>query len=239
MRLDVYLTSIEGVESRAKAQNMIDLGKVIVDGKIASKAGMEITDTKAVEIVSNLDYSTMGGYKLEKAIEDFQIDFKGLKAVDIGASNGGFTDCMLRNNVDIVYAVDVGACALSDVLRCDKRVIVRDKVNAKDLTVEQIEGLADIMVIDVSFISLTHILANMATLLKTGGKIVALVKPQFEVGKKFLSKKGLVLDCKVREKAVLNVIDYADKCGLKLLCRTTAPIREKKNVEYLIYLEKR
>lgn len=238
MRLDVYLTVNKGIESRAKAQNMIKLGKVTVDGKPATKVGMEISDSKNVEILSELDYSSMGGYKLEKAIQDFKIDFQGLKAIDIGASNGGFTDCMLRNGVQYVYAVDVGECAFSEVLRNDPRVVIRDRINAKELTVKDVDGYADIIVIDVSFISLTYILANMASLLTPNGRIVALVKPQFEAGQKHLNKKGIVLDEKVREKVLAKVIAFAEECGLKLIAKTTAPIREKKNIEYLIYLQK-
>lgn len=237
MRLDQYLVNNLGIENRSKAGNMIKLGKVTVNGITAVKCGQDIS-TQEVKINSLMDFESMGGYKLDKAIKEFGISVSGLKAVDIGASNGGFTDCLLRNGVAEVYAVDVGECAFGEKLRFDRRVKIRDKQNARDLTLVDINGEADLIVIDVSFISLKYILENMYKLLKFNGEIIALVKPQFEVGKKYLSKKGIVNDIAARENALKNVTDYAISVGLTPIGLTTAPIREKKNIEYLLRLRK-
>lgn len=238
MRLDVYLTEKMGIETRSKSQNLIRLGRVKVNGVIADKAGMEVAN-KAVEIVSAMEYASMGGYKLAKAVEEFGITFDGLTVIDVGASNGGFTSVMLGLGCGKIYALDVGECALPDEIKKDKRVVIKDRTNARDLNIDTIDGVkADAAVIDVSFISLKLILYNVAQVIKESGFIVALIKPQFEVGKQFLSKKGIVTDCKIRQSAIDEVIEYAAKCCLSIEGITEAPIYPDKNIEYLVLLRK-
>lgn len=238
MRLDVYLTEIMGIETRSKSQNLIKLGRVKVNGAIADKAGMEVGN-KVVEIVSAMEYASMGGYKLAKAVEAFGLKFDGLTAIDVGASNGGFTSVMLGLGCAKIYALDVGECALPDEIKTDKRVVIKDRTNARDLNIDTIEGVkADAAVIDVSFISLKLILFNIAQVIKENGFIVALIKPQFEVGKQFLSKKGIVTDKKIRQKAIDEIVEYAKKCSLSNEGITEAPIYPDKNIEYLVLLRK-
>lgn len=238
MRLDVYLTEILGIETRSKAQNLIKLGRVLINSKVADKAGVDV-NAKTVELLSVMEYASMGGYKLAKAADDFGLVFKDLTVADIGASNGGFTSVLLQKDCAKVYAVDVGECAFPPQLRNDSRVAVRDRTNARELKIEVFDGeKVDAAVIDVSFISLKSVLQSVADCVKTGGFIVALIKPQFEVGKKYLSKKGIVTDAKAREKAVNDVLAFAAEIGLNNDSVTTAPVYADKNTEYLVLLRK-
>lgn len=238
MRLDLYLTEMLGIETRSKAQNLIKLGRVLVNGEVADKAGVDVNN-KSVELLSVMEYASMGGYKLAKAANEFGIVFKGLTVADIGASNGGFTSVLLQRDCAKVYAVDVGECALPSEIRNDMRVIVRDRTNARELKIDVFDGESvDAAVIDVSFISLKTVLQSVAYCVKNGGFIVALIKPQFEVGKKYLSKKGIVTDVKAREKAVNDVLAFAEDIGLNSAAITTAPIYADKNTEYLVLLRK-
>lgn len=236
MRLDKYLVSELGVETRSKALNLIKMGRVKVNGQVADKAGLEIGN-KVVELLSQMEYPSMGAYKLIKALDEFNISVDGAVACDIGASNGGFTAVLLERGASRVYAVDVGECALPQELITDK-VIVKDKTNARSLTDETLGEKVDFVTADVSFISLSTILDNVSAVLKIGGQAILLVKPQFEVGAKFLNKKGIVKDAKARENALKNVISVAENNGLKAVTYTTAPIYENKNIEYLLYLKK-
>lgn len=236
MRLDNYLVSELGVETRSKALNLIKMGRVKVNGQVADKAGLEVGN-KPVELLSQMEYPSMGAYKLIKALDEFKISVTGAIACDIGASNGGFTAVLLERGVNKVYAVDVGECALPQELITDK-VIVKDKTNARSLTDETLGEKVDFVTADVSFISLSTILDNVSAVLKIGGQAILLVKPQFEVGAKFLNKKGIVKDAKARENALKNVISVAENNGLKAVTYTTAPIYENKNIEYLLYLKK-
>lgn len=237
MRLDMYLTQHMGVETRSKAANLIKMGRVKINGVLASKCGIDIT-TQIVELSSDMEYVSMGGYKLAKALDEFGIDVSDKKCVDIGASNGGFTQCLLDRGASVVYAVDVGECALPKPLRDDSRVKVRERLNAREISLSDTEGRVDLAVIDVSFISLKLILPAVYGILDSGAQIIALVKPQFEVGKAHLSKKGIVISSKVREDALESVIETAKSINLTCLGRTTAPEREGKNIEYLIRLVK-
>ncbi len=160
MRLDCYLYVNGSVDSRNKAQQLIKLGRISVNGKVETKPSREVNGGDSVNILKELDFASMGGYKLDKALNDFSLDICGDVAIDIGASNGGFTSCMLGRGVKKVYAVDVGECVFSKELLSDLRVIVRDKLNARDVKVDDIGERADFISIDVSFISLTLILKN-------------------------------------------------------------------------------
>ncbi|MBO4535305.1 MAG: TlyA family RNA methyltransferase, partial [Clostridia bacterium] len=186
-----------------------------------------------------IGFASLGGLKLEEAITRLSVPVEGV-AVDIGASNGGFTDCLLRHGAERVYAVDVGECALPTELRADPRVVVMDDTNARDLKVKDFPSPMDTAVCDVSFISLTLILPVIADLLKEGGHAVVLVKPQFEVGKQGLTKSGVVKDERTRLKALAKVKSCAESLGLKVHGECPVPkLFEDKNVEYLLHLVKR
>lgn len=238
MRLDNYLVSELGVETRSKALNLIKMGRVKVNGLIADKAGLEVGN-KSVELLQKMEYPSMGAYKLIKAIDEFNVSVKGVIACDIGASNGGFSAVLLERGVEKVYAVDVGECALPQELVDDSRVVIKDRTNARTLTAETLGEVVDFVTADVSFISLTSILQNISSILKVGGQAIILVKPQFEVGAKHLNKKGIVKDNKARENALKVVIESAKSYGLITLSYTTAPIYENKNIEYLLNLTKK
>lgn len=236
MRLDIYLVSELGVETRSKALNLIKMGRVKVNGQVANKAGLDVGN-KVVELLSQMEYPSMGAYKLIKALDEFNISVDCAVACDIGASNGGFTAVLLERGASRIYAVDVGECALPQELITDK-VIVKDKTNARTLTADSLGEEVDFVTADVSFISLTTILENISAVLKSGGQAILLVKPQFEVGAKFLNKKGIVKDIKARENALKNIINLAENSGLGAIAHTIAPIYENKNIEYLLYLKK-
>ncbi len=215
---------------------MIESGFVKVDGKNVTKAGYELKDNSTVEILDNFKFSSLGGDKLQKAFDDFNYSVKSKVCVDIGASNGGFTDCMLKNGAAKVYAVDVGECAFDDELKADSRVVIKDKLNARYITVDDLGETCDFASIDVSFISLKYILPAVYELLKDGGEVIALIKPQFEAGAKELSKKGLVLSPKTHQRVCDDIKSFALSIGFSFKGLTTAPIKEGKNKEFLIYL---
>ena len=237
MRLDIYLSTRENV-TRTKAKNMIEQGFVRVDGKVVSKAGYELKDNSVVEILDSFRFSSLGGDKLQKAFDDFNYSVKDKVCVDIGASNGGFTDCMLQGGASKVYAVDVGECAFDDDLRSNERVVIKDRLNARYMTVDDFGEPCDFASIDVSFISLKYILPAAYGILKEGGEVIALIKPQFEAGAKELSKKGLVLSPKTHQIVCKDIEEFAISLGFGVKGLTTAPIREGKNKEFLIYLYK-
>lgn len=238
MRLDVYLTDQLNIESRSKAAHLIKMNKVLVNGAICTKVSCDVSN-KSVEVIEELEFVSMGGYKLDKAIKELNIDSIGKVCLDIGASNGGFTDCLLQCGAAKVFALDVGDTALPFYLLNDPRVVVKERTNARDLTLDILGEAVDIVVIDVSFISLSYILEAAISVLKQGGSLVALIKPQFEVGRKYLSKKGIVLDSKIRDKAVKTIIAMANSLGLIVIDSITAPYREGKNIEYLMYCLKK
>ena len=235
MRLDLYLSTTQNI-TRTKAKQMIESCFVNVDGKIVSKAGYELKDNSNVEILDSFKFSSLGGDKLQKAFDDFNYSVKNKICVDIGASNGGFTDCMLQNGAIKVYAVDVGECAFDDTLKNDKRVVIKDKLNARYITVADLGEQCDFASVDVSFISLKYILPSIFGLLRVGGDVIALIKPQFEAGAKELSKKGLVLNSKTHLRVCEEIKEFAISLGYTFKGLTTAPIKEGKNKEFLIYL---
>lgn len=237
MRLDLYLSEKFGY-SRTKAANMIYDGFISVNGKTAVKPSCNVLDSDNIEVVREYRFASRGGDKLEKAFVDFQLNVKDMTCVDIGASNGGFTDCLLSHGAKKVYAVDVGDCAFDDALKNDPRVVVKDNTNARYLNKDVLGESCDFACIDVSFISLKLILPAALSVIKEGGEIVALIKPQFEVGKKHLTKTGIVLSAKVRESVIEDISSFAQGIGAVKLGVTTAPVRTGKNVEYLIRLKK-
>ena len=239
MRIDVYLTEIGLARSRTHAQNLIKLGKVIVNDVIVSKASLDIEGTGNIIVDDKDDYASLGGLKLQKAIKHFDVAVKDKVCIDIGASNGGFTDVLLRNGAKTVYAVDIGDCALPQEMVDDDRVVVKDKLNARYLAFEDIGVKADFITIDVSFISLTLILPALMQFMKDDTIIIALIKPQFEVGKSMLTKTGIAKNQKAIDGAIKKVVDFASQLGLHAKDVIDAPHPfENKNKEYLAYLHK-
>lgn len=239
-RLDVLLTEQGLQESRQKAQATIMSGLVFVNGQRVDKPGTAVPNDARIEIRGNtLRYVSRGGLKLEKAMAEFSIDLKGCICGDIGASTGGFTDCMLQNGADKVYAVDVGYGQLAWKLREDPRVVCLERTNARYLTHEQIPDELDFASIDVSFISLKLILPAVAGVLKNGGQVASLVKPQFEAGKEKVGKKGVVRDPAVHKEVLEHYLGHAKEAGFGVLGLTYSPIRGPEgNIEYLGFLQK-
>ena len=239
MRIDLFLTEIGLSRSRTHAQNLIKLGKVIVDDAIVTKSSMEVNGREKIEVDNRDDFASLGGLKLQKALKYFNLDVNDKTCIDIGASNGGFTDVLLRGGAKKVYAVDIGDCALPPEMIDDDRVIVKDKLNARYLTFEDIGVKADVITIDVSFISLTMVLPALMQFLDENSVIIALIKPQFEVGKAMLTKTGIVKNQKAVDKAIEKIEEFAQALGLRSKEVIEAPHPfDYKNKEYLIYLYK-
>ena len=239
-RLDVLMVEKGLVESRQKAQAIIMAGQVYSGEKRLDKAGMTLDEDTALEVRGQtLRYVSRGGLKLEKAMKHFPIDLKGKIAADIGASTGGFTDCMLQNGAAKVYAVDVGYGQLAWSLRSDDRVVVLERTNARYLSHNEITDVLDFASIDVSFISLKLILPALRQLMSEDGEVVALIKPQFEAGREKVGKKGVVRDPAVHLEVLEHFLDHARDAGFAVLGLTYSPIRGPEgNIEYLGYLEK-
>ena len=240
-RLDVLLVKQGLAESREKAKAIIMAGSVFVQGQREDKAGAMFDPAKAQISVkdSSLKYVSRGGYKLEKAMEEFPLVLTGLVCMDIGASTGGFTDCMLQNGAAKVYAVDVGQGQLAWALRSDPRVVCMEKTNFRYLTRERIQDDLDFCSVDVSFISLTKILIPARKLLKAEGRMVCLIKPQFEAGREKVGKKGVVRDAGVHREVIAKVLDFADLAGFAVRGLTFSPIKGPEgNIEYLVFLQK-
>ena len=239
-RLDVLLTERGLQESRQRAQAVIMSGEVFVNGQRVDKPGTAVAEDAQIEIRGGtLAYVSRGGLKLEKAMATFPIDLHGAVCADIGASTGGFTDCMLQNGAEKVYAVDVGYGQLAWKLRSDPRVVCLERTNARYLTYEQVPDELDFASVDVSFSSLKLILPPLNGLLKDGGHAACLVKPQFEAGREKVGKKGVVRDPDVHLEVLEHFLDHAKESGFTVLGLTYSPIRGPEgNIEYLGYLEK-
>jgi len=239
-RLDVFLTEHGLAETRQKAQASIMSGIVYINGQKVDKAGFAVAEDAQVEVRgSTLPYVSRGGLKLEKAMRTFGLKLEGCICGDIGASTGGFTDCMLQNGACKVYSVDVGYGQLDWKLRSDPRVVCLERTNARYLTHEQVPDELDFASIDVSFISLRLILPAVNGLLRGGGHVVCLVKPQFEAGREKVGKKGVVRDPAVHREVLAHFLEHAAQSGFGVLDLTWSPIRGPEgNIEYLGYLEK-
>lgn len=238
-RIDVMLAESGLARSRTHARNLIELGKVSVNGIIVSKPATEVSADDLLTVDSSDDFASLGGLKLQKALEHYKTDVKNKACIDIGASNGGFTDVLIKRGAERVYAVDIGECALPPELQNNSHVVVRDKLNARYLSFEDIGITADIITIDVSFISLTLILPAMLQFMHSGSVVIALIKPQFEVGKNNLTKTGIVKSKKVATNAVERVLSFAKELGLRAEGYIEAPHPfENKNQEYLTLLHK-
>ena len=235
-RLDIYLTENYHLQSRNKAQTLIKKGNVLVNGKVSTKVGECVGDNDKVEIIDLDDYVSRGAYKLVKAIEVFAIDFADKIVLDMGASTGGFTQVCLENGAKKVYAVDVGKGELHSSLATNRRVVNMEGVDIRNLTIEDVNDV-EIIVGDLSFISLKHILPKINSLL---GKIecILLFKPQFECGKTLAKKsRGVVKDKKVHKELLKQCLEELNLYSYKLSGLTSSPIKGKEgNIEYLIYL---
>lgn len=239
-RLDVLLVKRGLAESREKAKAVIMSGIVYVDGQKEDKAGQTFADTANIEVRgSTLKYVSRGGLKLEKAMECFDVSVKDKVCMDIGASSGGFTDCMLQNGAKKVYAVDVGHGQLAWKLRNDTRVVVMEKTNIRYVKPEDIGESIDFASIDVSFISLSKVLPAAYNLLGERGEIVALIKPQFEAGREKVGKKGVVREKSTHIEVIQNCFAYAKENGFFVRELEFSPVKGPEgNIEYLYHLVK-
>ena len=239
-RLDIKLVQLGLVSGRDKAKAIIMAGIVYVNGQKADKAGTEVLDEDKIELRGEtLRYVSRGGLKLEKAFESFPIQVQNAICMDIGASTGGFTDCMLQNGAKKVYAIDVGYGQLAWKLRTDERVVNLERTNFRHVTKEQVTDPVNFASVDVSFISLTLILPAAYLLLSDDGEMICLIKPQFEAGKGFVGKKGVVKDSQIHQDTIVKVIDFAVETGFSVLGLTFSPVKGPEgNIEYLVYLKK-
>ena len=239
-RLDVLLVNRGLAPSREKAKAMIMEGNVFVENQREDKAGSAFDTEVTIEIKGNtLKYVSRGGLKLEKAMTHFGVELTDKVCMDIGASTGGFTDCMLQNGAKKVYAVDVGYGQFAWKLRQDERVVCMEKTNIRYVTPEDIEDQLDFASVDVSFISLTKVLGPARELLKDGGEMVCLIKPQFEAGREKVGKKGVVREKSVHEEVIHKVIDFAVSIGFVVLNLEYSPIKGPEgNIEYLVDIKK-
>lgn len=239
-RLDILLVKRGFAPSREKAKAMIMEGNVFVENQREDKAGTSIPENAKIEIKGNtLKYVSRGGLKLEKAMNHFDIELQNKVCMDIGASTGGFTDCMLQNGASKVYAVDVGYGQFAWKLRTDERVVCMEKTNIRYVTPEDLGEEIDFSSIDVSFISLTKVLLPIRNYLKEDGQIVALIKPQFEAGREKVGKKGVVREKSTHYEVIEMVLSYALSIGFSVLNLDFSPIKGPEgNIEYLVHLQK-
>ena len=238
-RLDVLLVEQGLADSREKAKAIIMSGIVYVDNNKEDKAGTTFDETAKIEVRGNtLKYVSRGGLKLEKAMDHFGVELAGKVCMDVGASTGGFTDCMLQNGAVKVYSVDVGHGQLAWKLRNDERVVCMEKTNIRYVTPEDIPDRIQFASIDVSFISLTKVLGPVKELLTEDGQIVCLIKPQFEAGREKVGKKGVVREKSTHLEVIESVIAFAKSIGFGILNLEFSPIKGPEgNIEYLLYLQ--
>ncbi|MEZ4959944.1 MAG: TlyA family RNA methyltransferase [Saprospiraceae bacterium] len=241
MRIDAWLTTHGHFSSRQRAQTAIKTGHVLCNGQPVGKPSQPVQPNDQIEVTGDpLRYVSRGGLKLEKAIRTFQLDFLGKRMLDAGASTGGFTECALAHGAAKVYAVDTGSGQLAASLRTHPQVIFYENFDVRQLNLEQLDGEAvDVIVADLSFISLTHVLPAFAALLKPGGFLVLLIKPQFEMEHRVSLKGGIVKSPAMRARAVKRVLDCAASLGFRAkgLRETDVEQDVQKNVEFLAWLE--
>lgn len=239
-RLDIILINRNLVSSRERAKALIMEGLVFVNGEKEDKPGTMLDEDKikTLEVrAETIPFVSRGGLKLDKAVKEWQLDFSGFVCLDIGASTGGFTDCMLQNGAKKVYSVDVGYGQLAYSLRVDNRVCCMEKTNFRYAKPEDFSDAIDFAGADVSFISLDKILKPAHEILKPGAEMVVLIKPQFEAGKEKVGKNGVVRDSKVHVEVIQKVFDYALQAGFEVLALSFSPVRGPKgNIEYLLFL---
>jgi len=239
-RLDAELVNRGLAKSREKAKAYIKDEKVYINNIMATKASNNVTDEDVIEIRGEVEkYVSRGGYKLEKALNEFKINLSGKTCMDIGASTGGFTDCMLQSGSKLVYAVDVGHDQLDPSLMEDERVVSMEGINFRYMEKNDIDSQVDFASADVSFISLKHILPVAYELLAENGEMVCLVKPQFEAGKEHINKKGVVKDEKIHVKVLREIVEMTESLDFSVKNLTYSPIKGPEgNIEYLMYISK-
>lgn len=239
-RLDVLVFEKGLCDSREKAKAVIMAGQIYVNNQKADKCGTSYDEDSFIELRgSQLKYVSRGGLKLEKAIEVFPINLEGATCIDIGASTGGFTDCMLQNGADKVYSVDVGYGQLAWKLRNDPRVVNMERTNFRKVTAEDIPDKIDFFSVDVSFISLRIILPVARVLLKDSGEAVCLIKPQFEAGREKVGKKGVIKDKTIHTEVITSIRDFVLDNGFDVLGLDFSPVKGPEgNIEYLVHLRK-
>jgi len=240
-RLDILLVEKGFFPTREKAKSAIMAGEILVEGEKVNKSGQRIkTESNISVIKKETAYVSRGGEKLEKAIKVFNIDVKGKRVIDVGASTGGFTDCLLKIGAKKVYCIDVGYGQLAWKLQKDNRVVVIDRTNIRYLAADKFNNLFNLSTIDVSFISLDKVLPAVYNLLKEKGEVVALIKPQFEAGREFIQKGGLVKRAEVHQMVIERVCEKAQKIGFSIQGLTFSPLKKTSgNIEYFIYLVKK
>ena len=240
LRLDTAVYEAGYTESREKAKALIMAGLVYVNNQKCDKAGMTLKPDDVLEVRgAKLKYVSRGGLKLEKAMQSFNIKLDGFVCADIGASTGGFSDCMLQNGAAKIFAIDVGYGQLAWKLRCDERVVNLERTNFRYVTKEQVPNELDFASVDVSFISLSHILPVLRTLLKENGRAVCLIKPQFEAGREGVGKKGVVREKSVHIAVIEKIVKLTLDTGFNLLNLDFSPVKGPEgNIEYLCYIEK-
>ena len=241
MRIDLYLAENALVDSRTDAKNFILAGAVSVDGKVIKKPAYEVKGSEKIEVdKSGKRFVSRGGLKLEGALDSFGIDVSGAMAIDVGSSSGGFTDCLLKRGATHVIAVDSGSGQMVESLINDPRVTVIENFNARYMSADDFEYTPDLAVMDVSFISAKLIIPAVANVIKPNGRFICLIKPQFEVGRGGLNKKGIVKNDSLRKSAVNDVVDFALCCNFELKGLIESPIvGGDGNIEYLAHFEKR
>lgn len=241
MRLDVFVFSHGLATSRTEAKTLVTEGQILVNDKVIKKPSYEVTDEDDVKLVSNEKrFASRGGLKLEAALSHFGVDPTDRLTIDIGASSGGFTDCLLSHGAKHVIAVDSGSGQLKESLRFDERVTSIENYNARYMKPEDFDYTPTLAVMDVSFISATYIMPAVMTILASGGDFVCLIKPQFEVGASGVGKGGIVKDKKLRDAAVVRVVDFAKSLGFEFLGLITSPILGGDgNTEFLAHFKKR
>lgn len=240
IRLDVYLTENGLAPTRSAAQAMIMAGDVYIDNQKILKAGESVKGTENIEVRSKgAKYVSRGGLKLEKAMQVFPVSLTNTVCMDIGASTGGFTDCMLQNGAQKVYSIDVGYGQLAWKLRSDPRVINMERTNIRYLEAESLDEALDFFSVDVSFISLKLVLPVAYSVLKEGGSGVCLIKPQFEAGREKVGKKGVVREKTTHIEVIEKVLDFTKKTGFSVQGLDYSPVRGPEgNIEYLMYIKK-
>ncbi|MEN6462547.1 MAG: TlyA family RNA methyltransferase [Syntrophomonas sp.] len=240
IRIDTLLVNKGLAPSREKARAMILAGEVRVNDNVVDKAGTNVNEDDQLVVKTNsLKYVSRGGFKLEGAIHDFNLDFTGQIVLDVGASTGGYTDCALKHGAAKVFALDVGYGQLEWSLRNDSRVVVIERTNVRYVTPQQLGELVDIITIDVSFISTSKVFPVIKNFLQEDGKVVSLIKPQFEAGKNKVGKKGVVKDPQTHREVLLNCIACAENEGLAISGITYSHIKGPEgNIEFFLYLQK-
>ncbi|MBO5935763.1 MAG: TlyA family RNA methyltransferase [Clostridia bacterium] len=239
MRLDARIFELGLTESREKAKAFIMAGQVYVNGMKATKAGVTVSEKDSIEVRGSSEFVSRGGHKLKKAMSSFPISLENKICMDVGASTGGFTDCMLQNGAVKVYSVDVGYGQLAWKLRSDPRVVNLERTNIRYITDEQVPDKVDFASVDVSFISLCLVLPAIYPILSDDGECVCLIKPQFEAGREKVGKKGVVRDKNVHSEVIEKIYNFAIETGFFVAGLDFSPIKGPEgNIEYLIYLKK-